>query len=181
MNSNDPVHNADFEKTEIRILFVCLGNICRSPSAEGIFDHLAKIHGTKNHYTCDSAGTANYHIGKAPDRRAISALVKQGLNISDLRCRQISLDDFEYFDIIIAMDEKNQSELKQICPDEHRSKIFQMAEYHDECNLTFIPDPFHGTPKDFDDMIELLFESCQSLLKQLEQPTHNSLINLASG
>lgn len=151
-----------------RVLFVCLGNICRSPSAQGIFEHLAAASSGECEYRIDSAGIADYHIGKAPDRRAVVSLMKQGLDISAQRCRQITVDDFSHFDLVVGMDERNMLSLEALCPEEHQFKLRQMANFLEDPNQGHIPDPFHGKPADFDDMVELLFQACQGMLAELE-------------
>ena len=161
--SNDTVsHNST------RVLFVCLGNICRSPSAQGIFEHLVRVYPEGGGYIVDSAGIADYHIGKAPDRRAISSLLKQGLDISTQRCRQITVEDFEHFDIVVGMDVRNMTSLRELCPKQYQYKLKQMTSFIAAQNLSHIPDPFHGTQEDFDDMVELLFHACHSMLGALE-------------
>jgi protein-tyrosine phosphatase len=143
-----------------KVLMVCLGNICRSPLAEGIFRHLA------NHqeYIVDSAGTANYHTGALPDRRSIAAAAKNGVDISDQRARQFTASDLNVFDHILVMDEQNKLDVLALCTtDEQRRKIdlLTLASAHD---ATHVPDPYYGNEKDFDAVYALVYECCKNWL-----------------
>jgi protein-tyrosine phosphatase len=163
-----------------RILFVCLGNICRSPSAQGIFSHRADKRRGQIIFEVDSAGTHDYHVGKRPDLRAIQAVQKAGLDISAQRARQFTAKDFEDFDHIFVMDERNRRFLAEICPPKHAHKIQPIIMYLDQCaDLEGIPDPFHGTAQDFDDMVELLFDVCEAILDELERCVSLSPVSLS--
>jgi len=152
-----------------KILFVCYGNICRSPSAQGIFDFLAAIQKSDISFETDSAGTHDFHIGKAPDSRAIRALSEAGLDISTLRGRQFEAEDFEKFDHILVMDQRNLDFLSKICPPQYFHKVELIVNYFEDTELASIPDPFHGEEEDFNKMVDLLFIVCKSLLERLIQ------------
>lgn len=107
----------------IRVLFVCTGNICRSPTAEAVFRHAVRQAGLNDVVTCDSAGTHDYHIGEPPDERAQRTALKRGYDMSDLRARQITASDFEAFDHILAMDRHNLAALERMCPPQHAHKL----------------------------------------------------------
>ncbi len=141
-----------------KILFVCYGNICRSPSAEGIFRDLLSTAGKSHLFEIDSAGTHDFHIGKAPDERAIAAAHKINVDLSTLKCRQIQVSDFSYYDLILVMDKKNKENLLKICPNGMENKIVEFISYLPSSELDFVPDPFHGKPEDFTEMMELLVE-----------------------
>lgn len=153
--------------TPRRILFVCLGNICRSPSAQGIFSHLATSQGAS--YLVDSAGTHDYHVGKSPDSRAIAATGRAGVDISQQRARQFAVEDFERFDHILVMDERNRSCLAEMCPPELTHKLKPITTFIGRTDLDGVPDPVHGEEKDFDDMVRLLTDICGTALDVLEQ------------
>ena len=162
-----------------RILFVCLGNICRSPSAQGIFSHLADKRRGQIIFEVDSAGTHDYHVGKRPDARAIQAVQKAGLDISVQRARQFTAQDFDDFDHIFVMDERNRRYLAESCPPEHAHKIQPIIMFLDQSDLEGIPDPFRGDSQDFDDMVELLFDVCKAILDELERCVNLSLASLS--
>jgi len=150
-----------------KVLFVCYGNICRSPSAQGIFDFLVAINKNNTSFESDSAGTHDFHIGKAPDPRAIRALRDAGLDISGLRGRQLSVADFTEFDHIIVMDQRNLDFVALNCPPKYMYKVSMITEFSKDPELDTIPDPFHGTDADFEVMVDQLFVVCKSLVETL--------------
>ncbi|MBX2867601.1 MAG: low molecular weight phosphotyrosine protein phosphatase [Acidiferrobacterales bacterium] len=165
-NFNQPVAMEQSAEPK-KVLFVCYGNICRSPSAQGIFDFLAAIDKKSMAFESDSAGTHDFHIGKAPDPRAIRALGDAGLDISGLKCRQLGVSDFREFDHIIVMDQRNLEFVSKVCPAQYMGKVTMITEYSPDSELNVIPDPFHGTDADFDVMVNQLFVVCKSLVESL--------------
>ncbi len=155
-----------------RILFVCLGNICRSPAAEGVMRQLVDEAGMAECIALDSAGTGNYHIGDLPDRRMRLAARKRGLEL-DHRCRQVNTDDFSDFDLIVAMDESNYRNLRELSPsDEGDRKIVRMADYFDpstRSRYTYVPDPYYEGAEGFELVLDLLQEGCRNLLTSITQ------------
>lgn len=151
-----------------RVLFVCLGNICRSPTAQGIFSHLAAQRARDRAYRVDSAGTHDYHVGKAPDPRAIAAAQRAGIDISGQRARQFAPEDFERFDHILVMDERNRGFLEALCPAEHRQKVKPIVRFAPHLGLACIPDPYHGVDSDFDAMVGLLLDTCNATLDAMD-------------
>lgn len=150
-----------------KILFVCLGNICRSPLAEGIMLHLKEKYQLNLHI--DSAGTANYHVGEAPDRRTITNAKKNGIDLSALRARQFHVSDFEEFDLIYAMDNNNLTNILAMSKrPEHalKVKLFLNAVYPEK-DLN-VPDPYYGTEKDFEHVFQLVYTACEDLSKQFK-------------
>jgi len=147
-----------------RILFVCLGNICRSPTAEGVFLNLRAERGPDLPITVDSAGTADYHIGKPPDARACAAAATRGIDLTTLRARQVAPEDFERFDYILAMDESNLANLRAVCPPEHRDKIERLTAYARHHDVTEVPDPYYGEDDGFEYVLDLLEDACEGLL-----------------
>ncbi|MCP4078607.1 MAG: low molecular weight phosphotyrosine protein phosphatase, partial [Gammaproteobacteria bacterium] len=117
------------DRKQVKVLFVCMGNICRSPTAQGVFRDLVEREGLSHLITTDSAGTIDYHIGKSPDRRARETALKRGLNLSDLRARQATASDFERFDYVVAMDHENYEHLLELCPEGHRGKLHLLMDF----------------------------------------------------
>ena len=164
--------NASKEKTEkkIGVLFVCLGNICRSPSAQGIMESKVKALGLEQLITVDSCGTAPFNVGKHPDRRAQEACERYGYQIEQQIARQIDDEDYEDFAYIIPMDRKNMMSLTAWQPKDYTGEIKRMMEYHaDNRGNTQIPDPYHEGPEAFYPIIEALEQACDGLLEKIKQ------------
>ncbi|MDE6323085.1 MAG: low molecular weight phosphotyrosine protein phosphatase [Paramuribaculum sp.] len=153
----------------IKVLFVCLGNICRSPAAEGLMRQSVIENGTENRWEIDSAGTGNYHIGELPDPRMRAHARRRGLEL-DHRCRQVSESDFYNFDLIIAMDSSNYANLRRIAPTaESQDKILQMAEFFDSCtNCDHVPDPYYDGADGFELVLDLLTAATRNLRDTVE-------------
>jgi protein-tyrosine phosphatase len=149
------------------ILFVCLGNICRSPIAEGMFRHIASQRNLLAHFTIDSAGLGSWHIGHPPDERAQTAMRQRGIDIGDLRGRRITPTDFEKFDLILAMDRANRDALLKFAPKEGRDKVRLLMDYAPNLCVHEIPDPFFGKNNGFDYVCELVDAACRGLLVSL--------------
>ena len=151
-----------------KLLFVCMGNICRSPSAEGFFSHHLDKSSISDRVSTDSAGTHSYHIGNSPDSRAISEAGRFGVDISALRARKISVMDFDQFDLILAMDKHNLRLIKQLQPARSRAKLALMMEYAPSEGVEEVPDPYYGSQVDFTLMCDLLDLATKNLLRRLE-------------
>lgn len=150
-----------------KVLFVCLGNICRSPLAEGIFDQMVKDEGLQNLISCDSCGTAAYHIGSQPDSRTVANAKDNGL-ILNHQARQFAGSDLDEFDQILVMDCANYEEVRQFFIDEeHASKVSLMRNYDPENKNADVPDPYFGGTGGFQDVYDILYRSCQELLKKV--------------
>ncbi len=146
----------------IKVLFVCLGNICRSPLAEAIFNHKTRKYGLDGFFEADSCGTANYHIGDSPDHRTIKNASKNGVEINHVG-RQLHPSDLEKFDLILAMDQNNLSNILKLGnADNFKNKIRLMREY--DSVLGDVPDPYYGTEKDFQEVFEILDRSIERLI-----------------
>ena len=144
-----------------KILFVCLGNICRSPLAEGIMLHLKSKHNLQ--IEIDSAGTAHYHIGEAPDKRTIANAKKNGVDLSALRARQFSSSDFDEFDKIYVMDKSNFKNVIALAKqDSHKNKVSLFLENNSD-GLLEVPDPYYGTEDDFENVFKLVHKHCERL------------------
>ena len=147
-----------------RILMVCLGNICRSPLAEGILKDKAPAHRVE----VDSAGTSNYHIGEAPDPRSVAIAKKYGIDISTQRGRQFQLSDFREFDLIYAMDKSNYHHILDMAPDqESRNKVHLILnELHPDENMD-VPDPYYGGAQGFENVFRMLDLACERILSKV--------------
>ncbi len=155
------------KENKVSILFVCMGNICRSPTAEGVFRHIVNEAGLADRFEIDSAGTHAYHIGEQPDRRAIAAAEKRGVSLDNIAARRVADTDFEQFDYVIAMDEDNQQRLIEKAPEEHQSKIHLFLSFsaNDE---TEVPDPYYGGVAGFERVLELIEMASKDLLKSID-------------
>ena len=151
----------------VRVLFVCLGNICRSPTAEGVFRRAVESAGLHEHIEIDSAGTHAYHVDAPPDSRSQAAALRRGIDLSNLRGRRAIRADFEQFDYILAMDRENLSNLKAICPPglEHKLKLF--LEYAPHRQEREVPDPYNGGERGFVQVLDMIEEASQGLLQEL--------------
>ncbi len=154
--------------TKTKVLFVCMGNICRSPSAQGVFEKLLRDKGLSHLFEVDSAGTHSYHIGGRPDNRSRHHAQIRDVDLSNQRARKVMQKDFEKFDYIIAMDDENFKNLLKICPGvDLEVKLYSMMSFSDNSHYTEIPDPYYGGLKGFDVVLDLLEEACEGLLKIL--------------
>ena len=151
----------------IRVLFVCLGNICRSPTAEGVFRARVARDGLAHAIATDSAGTHDYHIGDPPDRRARAAAQRRGVDISDLRGRQVAREDFERFDYVLAMDRSNLRNLARLCPKGAESRLKLLLEFAPDAGLDEVPDPYYGGPDGFEQVLDLAEAAADGLLAHI--------------
>jgi len=152
----------------ISILFVCLGNICRSPTGEGVFKKLAADRGLADRFTVDSAGTGNWHVGEEADSRMYDAAFRRGYRL-DSRARQFSPKDFERFDLIVAMDRENRSDILALDRrGQYKHKVKLMCDYLSENHIRDVPDPYYGGGEGFDKVITLLEKACNNLLDSLD-------------
>ena len=155
----------------MRVLFVCLGNICRSPTAEGVLRALAARGPEHDGVQIDSAGTGAYHVGEPPDPRSAAAAARRGIDLNG-SARQVRVEDFERFDLIVAMDRSNRDELLRLAPDrDAESKVRLLREYHPESvalGELDVPDPYNGGPTGFDDVLDIVTAACHSLLREID-------------
>jgi protein-tyrosine phosphatase len=152
-----------------RVLFVCLGNICRSPTAEGVLRSLAALEAPELKLQIDSAGTADYHIGAPPDPRSQRAALKRGIDISGLRARQVIAEDFERFDLILAMDRQNLGALQGVKPRHARTSPKLFLDYAPQLHLRDVPDPYYGDAAAFDEVLDLTTAASRGLLAALQE------------
>ncbi len=151
------------------VLFVCLGNICRSPSAEGVVRHLAALETPPLAMQIDSAGTAGYHIGAPPDRRSQAAARRRGIDISGLRARRVQPEDYEKFDLMLAMDRENLRALEQGRPRNARAQLRLFLEYAPQTGLLEVPDPYYGSEQDFELVLDLCTAAARGLIAELQK------------
>lgn len=151
----------------MRILFVCMGNICRSPSAEGVFRHVLNERAPELEILIDSAGTHGYHVGERPDARAMAAAKRRGIDISQLRARRVVADDFDQFDLILAMDEENLRDLRSRARAERRERIRLLMDFAPTASSRAVPDPYYGGDQGFEEVLDLLEEAADGLLSAL--------------
>ncbi|MDO9490437.1 MAG: low molecular weight protein-tyrosine-phosphatase [Sphingomonadaceae bacterium] len=147
------------------VLFVCLGNICRSPLAEGIFRNMAAREGVA--VEIDSAGTGDWHLGHAPDPRAQAVADRNGLDISGLRARLVTPEDFHRFDHIVAMDASNLANLETMRPAEAKAALARLLDFADGVDLVDVPDPYEGGPEGFDETYSLVEAGARGLLETI--------------
>ncbi len=146
----------------MKVLFVCTGNICRSPTAAGVFAHYVKQAGLAQAVSVASAGTHDYHVGNPPDARAQDHALRRGYDLSALRARQVRRRDFAEFDLVIAMDRGHLELLEANCPEEHHGKLRMLIKGHD------VPDPYYGGPEGFDRVLDLVEGACLALLDEVK-------------
>jgi protein-tyrosine phosphatase len=158
-------------KDKLKILMVCLGNICRSPTAEGVFRHQVRQRQIEHLFDIDSAGTGTWHIGESPDHRACSAAAKRNIDLSNLKARTVSPDDFHEYDYIFAMDSKNLSDLLTIQPESAKAQVMLFLTWPDLDNgrqgYREVPDPYYSSQEDFELVLDLVEQASQEILDHL--------------
>jgi protein-tyrosine phosphatase len=152
---------------KLRVLMVCMGNICRSPTAEGVLRHLLREAELDGQVEVDSAGTHDYHVGAPPDRRAQQHAHRRGYDLSALRARQVTAADFERFDHVLAMDEDNLERLERICPAHRRERLQLLMHFAGDPARTVVPDPYYGGPEGFEEVLDLVEQACGGLVEHL--------------
>ena len=156
---------------QVKVLFVCMGNICRSPTAEGIFRQIVDTAGLADKIDIDSAGTHAYHIGKQPDARAQSASLNRGIDLSKLRGRQVEPADFKKFDYVIAMDDSNHIDLTQVAGN-NADNLFMFLSFSENFNEKEVPDPYYGGEQGFEHVSDIVEDASRGLLANI-QKNHN--------
>jgi protein-tyrosine phosphatase len=153
----------------VHVLFVCLGNICRSPTAEGIFTRQVIQAGLSDRIRVDSAGTADWHVGRAPDTRTVAAAHARGYDLSNLRARQVAIKDFTDFDYILAMDNANLTHLRAMIPSDYAGHLGLFLEFSASRGVSEVPDPYYGGNDGFEQVLVLVEEAAQGLLQHILQ------------
>lgn len=155
--------------SEVSVLFVCLGNICRSPTAHGIFQHLVTQEKLAERILIDSAGTGDWHIGHAPDQRSQAAAIARGYDISHLRARQVSAGDFSSFDYILAMDNQNLTNLKAMQPANYDGHLGLFLAFGGQSDYREVPDPYYGGEAGFQLVLDLIQDASEGLLDHIRR------------
>jgi len=154
---------------KIKVLFVCMGNICRSPTAEGVFAKLLKDQDLEHYFAIDSAGTHAHHIGEAPDLRAQKAASDRGVELSHLRARKVIMGDFEDFDYVLAMDDENYAILIDACPEQYKDKVRYFLDYAPHLGTREVPDPYFGGQYGFERVLDMVEEAASGFLSTLQK------------
>ena len=153
----------------IKVLFVCMGNICRSPTAEGVVRQLLRRKELDGRVEVDSAGTHGYHVGEAPDQRTQRAAASRNYDLSDMRARKVAAQDLDYFDLILAMDHNNLSVLQRICPPEKHDRLGLFMSYSKNFDDDEVPDPYYGLGHGFDLVLDMVEDAADGLIESIEQ------------
>lgn len=151
----------------VKVLFVCMGNICRSPTAEGVFRHLVNQAGLSDQIHIDSAGTHAYHVGEPPDRRAQAAARNRSIDLSSQRARKVQSDDFDQFDYVLAMDHSNHAELEYISQPDLQHKLHLFLDFALNADTREVPDPYYGGDRGFEHVLDLVEAASQGLLADI--------------
>ena len=151
----------------VAVLFVCTGNICRSPSAHGVFLKMLADRGLTEQITVDSAGTHAYHVGEPPDERSAATALRRGYDLSALRARKVAQSDFQAFDFILTMDDGHYNMLRAACPPEYRDRIQRFMDYAEGFSETEMPDPYYGGAQGFDRVLDMVESGCDGLLQHV--------------
>jgi protein-tyrosine phosphatase len=166
---------------ERAVLFVCMGNICRSPTAEGVFRHRLRERAPDLKVFVDSAGTHAYHVGNAPDPRACRAAERRGVDLRGQRARKVQPEDFERFELVLAMDRQNHAELLAICPPEYRDRVRLFLEFAPHLGRDEVPDPYYGGVNGFELVLDLVEEAAEGLIEYLRRTAPPPLKLAADG
>lgn len=158
----------------VKVLFVCMGNICRSPTAEGVMRHVLRQNKLDGLVEVDSAGTHGYHVGEAPDARTQRAAASRGYDLSDMRARKVAPQDLDYFDLILAMDHNNIEVLKRIFPPEKYDRLGLFMSYSKNFDDDEVPDPYYGLGHGFDMVLDMVEDAAQGLVDTIKQRLKNS-------
>ncbi len=153
----------------VKVLFVCMGNICRSPTAQGVFEKLVSEHALAERIVIDSAGTHAYHIGDVPDARASAAAMRRGIDLSSQRARRVSPADFDQFDYVLAMDSSNYADLSGLCSPEQVPKLQLFLEFASVPDTKEVPDPYYGGATGFERVLDLIEEASAGLLETIRR------------
>ena len=155
-------------RDRVRVLFVCMGNICRSPTAEGVFRRLVQDASLSDRIEVDSAGTHAYHVGEPPDPRSQEEAQRHGVDLSRQRARKVALRDFTTYDYIVAMDEDNFAALAAQCPAPEKKRLYRLCDFAEGCGVQSVPDPYYGGANGFRDVYRLIETGAQGLLATIQ-------------
>lgn len=153
--------------SKISVLFVCMGNICRSPTAQGAFEKVVRDAGLDAHFEIDSAGTHAYHVGEPPDRRATTVAANRDIDLAMQKARRVVAKDFARFTYVLAMDLSNLDDLLEICPPPHREKVRLFLEFSGSGSQQEVPDPYYGGAQGFERVLDMVEEGAKGLLGKI--------------
>jgi len=153
----------------VNVLFVCMGNICRSPMAHGVFEHQINEAGLGHLVRVDSAGTHAYHVGSPPDDRALNAAMARGIDLSRQRARLLEADDFERFDHVLVMDRDNLENALRICPEEYRGRVRLLLDYAEDRDDKEVPDPYYGGNVGFERVLDMVEDAVDGFMVHLRR------------
>jgi protein-tyrosine phosphatase len=154
---------------EVRVLFVCMGNICRSPTAEAVLRKALREHGLEGRVEVDSAGTHGYHVGEPPDPRTQRAAESRGYDMSAIRARKVAAQDLEYFDLVLAMDRSNLENLQRICLPDFSDRLGLLMSYSRAFDDEEVPDPYYGLGHGFDLVLDMIEDATAGVLAEIKQ------------
>ncbi|MCB4361714.1 low molecular weight protein-tyrosine-phosphatase [Quatrionicoccus australiensis] len=157
-----------------RVLFVCMGNICRSPTAEGVLRQFIRLNNMGDKVEVDSAGTHGYHVGEAPDSRTQRAAAVRGYNLSQLRARKVARQDLDYFDLVLAMDKNNLDNLQRLASPEQQEKIKLFMDFSKNFDDNEVPDPYYGLGHGFDLVLDMVEDAAQGLIEEIKEKLAHS-------
>jgi len=157
-----------------RVLFVCMGNICRSPTAEGVLRQFIRQNNLGDKVEVDSAGTHGYHVGEAPDSRTQRAAAVRGYNLSQLRARKVARQDLDYFDLVLAMDKNNLDNLQRLASPEQQEKIKLFMDFSKNFDDNEVPDPYYGLGHGFDLVLDMVEDAAQGLIEEIKDKLAHS-------
>ena len=149
-----------------------MGNICRSPTAEGIFRHIIEEHGIADSFHLDSAGTHAYHVGAPPDHRAQETAESRGIDLSDLRGRKVTVEDFNQFDYVLAMDKDNLNSMKELVPSAKNTQLMLFLDFASGLDFDEVPDPYYGGTKGFEKVFDMLENASEGLINHIKQQSN---------
>lgn len=152
----------------IKVLFVCTGNICRSPTAEAVFRSLVRDHGLDSRIGVDSAGTHAYHVGEPPDARSTQAARRRGIDLTELRARKVRPADFSDFDLVLAMDRSHQHALQALCPPGFQDRLHLFLSFAPQVGLRDVPDPYYGGADGFEKVLDMIEAGSRGLLDHVK-------------
>ena len=168
------MHRPNHHKPPVRVLMVCMGNICRSPTAHGVLKKMVADAGLAQHITVDSAGTHGYHVGEPPDERAQQHAARRGYDLSTQRARRLVARDFEEFDFVLVMDAANESHASPLCAPEHRQRLRRLTDFCTTLQARDVPDPYYSGAAGFEQVLDIVEDACRGLLAVLAPKTGRS-------
>lgn len=164
-----PLSHLAADPTPVRVLMVCMGNICRSPTAHGVLEKMVADAGLADWLEVDSAGTHGYHVGAPPDERSQAHAARRGYDLSAQRARRLAARDFAAFDLVLVMDGANEAAARPLCPPEHRARLMRLTDFCTRLNAQEVPDPYYGGAAGFEQVLDIVEDACQGVLLALAQ------------